>query len=51
MAAALSDVDARMDDPDERRFLLDMLCAVEDVPELLGTGPHLLAVATKPSRV
>jgi hypothetical protein len=40
---ALGDLEERLDDPDERARLLDMLRAVEDVPELLGVGPHLIA--------
>jgi len=47
VAFALSDVDERMDDPQERALLLDVLRAVESVPELLGVGPHLLAIARK----
>lgn len=45
IAFALGDIDARMDDPAERALLLDTLRAVEDVPELIGLGPHLLATA------
>ncbi|MHC4910392.1 MAG: class I SAM-dependent methyltransferase, partial [Planctomycetota bacterium] len=48
IAAALSDVDERMDDPGRRAFLLDTLRAVESEPDLLGTGPHLLATARRP---
>ena len=40
-------VDERMNDPQERALLLDVLRAVESVPELLGAGPHLLATARK----
>jgi hypothetical protein len=47
VAFALSDVDERMNDPQERALLLDVLRAVESVPELLGVGPHLLATARK----
>jgi SAM-dependent methyltransferase len=47
VAFALSDVDDRMNDPQERALLLDVLRAVESVPELLGVGPHLLATARK----
>jgi SAM-dependent methyltransferase len=43
-----ADVDARLDDPHERESLLAILRSVESVPELLGTGPHLLAVARRP---
>jgi SAM-dependent methyltransferase len=45
---ALSDLDQRLDDPDERRLLLETLRAHESVTELLGLGPHLLATARKP---
>ena len=45
IAFALSDLDERMDDPDERALLLDVLRAVESVPSLLGLGPHLLCTA------
>ncbi len=48
VAFALSDLDARLDDPDERRRLLDALRAVESVPDLLGVGPHLLAATRRP---
>lgn len=47
---ALDDLEERLDDRDERARLLDMLRAVEDVPELLGVGPHLLATM-RPDRV
>ena len=46
-AIALADIDARLDDPGQRSLLLEMLAAVESVPELLGLGPHLLATAEK----
>jgi ubiquinone/menaquinone biosynthesis C-methylase UbiE len=42
---ALVDIDDRMNDPQERALLLDVLRAVESVPDLLGLGPHLLATA------
>jgi SAM-dependent methyltransferase len=45
---ALGDIDARMDDPDERALLLDTLRAIESVPDLIGLGPHLLATARRP---
>lgn len=45
IAFALSDLDARMDDDDERALLMETLRAVESVPELLGLGPHLLCTA------
>ena len=44
---ALSDLDERMDDPRERALLLDVLRAVESVPDLVGLGPHLLATGRK----
>jgi len=46
---ALSDIDERLDDPDERALLLDSLRAVESVPDLIGVGPHMLASAQKRS--
>jgi SAM-dependent methyltransferase len=45
MAIALGDLDDRLADPHERDHLLHTLRAVEDVPDLLGIGPHLLATA------
>ncbi len=47
IAFALSDLDARMDDPEERALLLDVLRVVESIPDLVGLGPHLLATAVK----
>jgi hypothetical protein len=47
VAFALADVDDRLDDPNERTLLLDVLRELESVPELLGVGPHLLATARK----
>lgn len=44
---ALSDLDQRLDDPDERNLLLDTLRALEPVTDLLGLGPHLLVTARK----
>lgn len=44
---ALSDLDQRLDDADERQLLLETLRAHESVTELLGLGPHLLATARK----
>jgi hypothetical protein len=44
---ALSDLHERMDDPRERALLLDVLRAVEPVPDLVGLGPHLLATGRK----
>ena len=48
IAFALADLDARMDDPDGRALVLDVLRAVESVPALLGIGPHLLVTARTP---
>jgi SAM-dependent methyltransferase len=47
VAFAFADLDDRLDDTGERTLLLDMLRAVEDVPDLLGVGPHLLATARR----
>ena len=47
IGAALADLDERLDDPTERALLMDVLRAVESVPELLGLGPHLLAVGRR----
>jgi SAM-dependent methyltransferase len=47
VAFALPDLDERLDDPQERALVLDVLRAVESVPEVLGVGPHLLATARK----
>lgn len=48
VATALGDLDDRLDDDRQRTFLLDTLRALESVPELLGSGPHLLATARRP---
>lgn len=45
VAVALGDLDARLDDPTERERLLFVLRSVESAPDLLGVGPHLLALA------
>jgi hypothetical protein len=42
---ALSDLEERLADPDEREVLLASARALQRVPELLGIGPHLLVVA------
>jgi hypothetical protein len=47
VAFALSDLDDRWEDPQERALLLEVLRALEAVPELLGVGPHLLATTRK----
>lgn len=46
---ALGDLDERLTDPADRERLLSSLRITESVPELLGVGPHLLAVATAPT--
>lgn len=43
----LGDLDERLADDAEREFLFETLRATESVPELLGVGPHLLAVGQK----
>ena len=48
IAFALGDLDERLEDPDERRLLLDTLRALEAAPDLVGLGPHLLATARVP---
>lgn len=45
IAFALSDLDERLVDDDERTLLMETLRAVESVPELLGVGPHMLVTA------
>ena len=47
-AALLPDIDVRLGDAVERAVVLDTARAVERVPELLGVGPHLLAVGRRP---
>lgn len=47
-AAILPDLDERMADGRDRGVLLDCVRAVEEVPELLGASPHLLAIARRP---
>ena len=42
---ALADLDDRIADPAQRALVLDTLRALEAVPELLGSGPHMLAAA------
>jgi SAM-dependent methyltransferase len=49
IAFAFGDLAARLDDPDECDILFASLRATESVPELLGVGPHLLAVARRVS--
>jgi SAM-dependent methyltransferase len=45
---ALSDLDQRLDDEEDRRLLFDTLRALESVPDLVGLGTHLLATAREP---
>jgi SAM-dependent methyltransferase len=44
-AALLPDLAERLDDPVDAEVVLGTARAVEHVPELIGIGPHLLAVA------
>jgi SAM-dependent methyltransferase len=44
-AFLLGDLPERLADPDDRRVVLDTIRALEQVPELLGAGTHLLATA------
>jgi SAM-dependent methyltransferase len=46
-AALLVDLEDRLADPTDRAIVLDTVRAVERVPELIGVGPHLLAVASR----
>ena len=48
IAFALSDLGARLSDPRGREVVLDAARALGRVPELLGLGPHLLAIARRP---
>ncbi len=49
-AALLVDLEDRLADPTDRAIVLDTARAVERVPELIGVGPHLLAVTSRPTR-
>lgn len=49
VAMAIRDLDERLADETARTVLLDMQRAVESVPDLLGVGPHLLAVGRRPA--
>jgi SAM-dependent methyltransferase len=49
-AALLADLDERMQHPVDRRVVLDTSRALERVPELIGFGPHLLAVGRRTER-
>jgi SAM-dependent methyltransferase len=44
-AFLLGDLPERLAEPEDRRVVLDTLRALEQVPELLGAGTHLLATA------
>ncbi|MBV9794293.1 MAG: class I SAM-dependent methyltransferase [Actinobacteria bacterium] len=44
-AFLLGDLPARLADPADRRVVMDTIRALEQVPELLGAGTHLLATA------
>jgi SAM-dependent methyltransferase len=44
-AFLLGDLPERLADPGDRRVVLDTIRALEQVPELLGAGTHLLATA------
>lgn len=48
IALALSDIDARLEDPAERDRLMNVLRAVEAAPDLIGAGPHILACCRTP---
>ena len=48
MAFAVADLGERLADPVDREVVLEAARAVQRVPELLGLGPHLLAVARVP---
>lgn len=47
--ALLTDIDQRMADPHHAAVVLDTARAVQRIPELLGTGPHLMAIARRPA--
>ena len=44
-AFLLGDLPQRLADPEDRRVVMDTVRALEQVPELLGAGTHLLAIA------
>jgi hypothetical protein len=48
LALALGDIDARLDDPAERDRLMHVLRSVESAPDLIGVGPHILALGRAP---
>ncbi len=47
-ASLLNDLEARLADERDREVVLETARRLERVPELLGDGPHLLAVARRP---
>ena len=47
----LRDLDARLQDGPDTAVVLDTARALERVPELIGLGPHLIAIATRPASV
>ena len=48
-AALLVDLEDRLADPTDRAIVFDTVRSVERVPELIGVGPHLLAVTSRPT--
>jgi len=48
LAAVLPQLETDWDDPTRRRIIVEAARAVESEPSLLGLGPHVLLVATKP---
>ena len=49
-AALLSDLGERLDDAVDAAVVLDIVRAVERIPEVIGVGPHLLATACAEGR-
>jgi ubiquinone/menaquinone biosynthesis C-methylase UbiE len=49
IAWVAKDLDARLSDPERRRYVLDLLRRLETEPSILGASPHLLAVARRPT--
>ena len=41
------EIDAWLDDPDRRAILLRAIRRVEAEPTMLGSSPHLLAIASR----
>jgi SAM-dependent methyltransferase len=48
-AALLGDLAERLADADHASVVIDSARALEHVPELLGCGPHMLAIARRPA--